>query len=340
MATFVLTNTTSSAVWLRDFYFNLAASGELTLTGRTVSELASMTDLQRLIADGSIRLELTHSADEIAEPQLLDSTLTPWKQSVRMATTVALAANTRTGNLIVADGNGVMADVDGITPAVGDRLLVKNEAAGADNGIYDVIAVGAAAAPFQLRRAPDADTSAKMAGGDTVFVTSGTTNGGTVQRLATSGATLNTTALVFDSVSGSVEGVDGVGANKIARATWDHGAGLTAAGSPYLFGPTLPDNATVLRSWYEVITTFTSATDAAEIGLGIDADASEEIVAAVAISDAGNPWDAGFQDGVQDGTAGNVTTKLTAARQFEGTVATEDTTAGKLILFVEYVVTE
>ena len=112
----------------------------------------------------------------------------------------------------------------------------------------------------------------------------------------------------------------------------------TAAGSPYLVGPTLPDNAYVTKAWYEVTSTFTSATDAATIGIGFNTDDAAGIFAATAIS-TGTTWDAaGPVDCIQDGAAANMGEQLTAARQVEFLVAVEDLTAGNLQLFVEYVV--
>jgi len=130
---------------------------------------------------------------------------------------------------------------------------------------------------------------------------------------------------------------DTLQAKRVARAVWDHGVGLTVAGSPYTFGPTLPDNAVVTRAWYHVSTPFTSGTSTADIGLGIVSDDSGGILAPAVITVVGT---AGNHEGIQDGTVANFATQTTAARLFEGTVATEDTTGGKLILFAEYVVTE
>lgn len=47
---------------------------------------------------------------------------------VQAATTVALAANTYSGGVLTASGNGALAAIDGYAPQVGDRILVKNEA--------------------------------------------------------------------------------------------------------------------------------------------------------------------------------------------------------------------
>jgi hypothetical protein len=104
-------------------------------------------------------------------------------------------------------------------------------------------------------------------------------------------------------------------------------------------GVYLPDNAIITRSWYEVLTTFTSAgADAGTIALGIPTDDVAGIVAALAISNGGNIWDAGLHEGIQDGAAANMGVKLTAERQLTADVAEQALTAGKLRLYVEYVI--
>lgn len=105
-----------------------------------------------------------------------------WKDTVRVATTAA-------GTLATSFANGQT--VDGVVLATGNRLLLKNQAAGAENGIYTVNATGAPT------RSTDADTAAEVQGA-AVFVESGTVNGGTAWVMNTSGAiTLGTTALSF-----------------------------------------------------------------------------------------------------------------------------------------------
>src|SRR5687767_4633317 len=82
-----------------------------------------------------------------------------WKDAVRVATTTALPANTRSGNTLTATTNGALGTIDGVTLALLDRILVKNEATGANNGIYHVLNVGGASARWRLARVPDANTS-------------------------------------------------------------------------------------------------------------------------------------------------------------------------------------
>lgn len=103
-------------------------------------------------------------------------------------------------------------------------------------------------------------------------------------------------------------------------------------------GVYLPDNAIVQRTWYEVLTTFTSADDSATIALGADTDSEAGIKAAIAISNVANPYDAGLHEGIQDGAVANALTKLTAQRELCATVAVQALTAGKARIYCEYIV--
>jgi len=128
---------------------------------------------------------------------------------------------------------------------------------------------------------------------------------------------------------------DQLGVVHTAQGTWD-ATGGKAIGS-YAFGPSLPDNAIVIKAFYRVLTTFTSAGDLATIALGVQSDAAAGIKVAVAINNGANPWDAGNHDAIPDGAAANMVTQLTAARQFLATVAVEAITAGVLQVFAQYV---
>jgi hypothetical protein len=115
---------------------------------------------------------------------------------VRLATQAALPANARVGNVLTASANGALA-VDGTTPAVGDRILVKDEATGANNGIYVVTALGSGAAKWVLTRAADADASAEVDEGTNVLVEEGSTNNATGWLQTAAAPVLNTDPLVW-----------------------------------------------------------------------------------------------------------------------------------------------
>ncbi|CAI6068870.1 hypothetical protein [Cohnella sp. JJ-181] len=98
--------------------------------------------------------------------------------------------------------------VDGVSLAAGDRVLVKNQTTGSQNGIY----VAAASAWV---RAADADSSAKLATGILVYVREGTMNAGKGFVLSNAGVvTLGTTALTFSQASGTGAADDSVIGNR------------------------------------------------------------------------------------------------------------------------------
>lgn len=128
-----------------------------------------------------------------------------WKASVRAATTAA-------GTLASSFENGDV--IDGVTLATGDRILIKNQASGSENGIYTVNATGAPT------RATDADASAEVTANMSVFVEEGTVNADTAWTLTNNGAiTLGTTALTFAQVG--------------AGTTYTAGNGLGLAGTVF-----------------------------------------------------------------------------------------------------------
>lgn len=108
-----------------------------------------------------------------------------------------------------------------------------------------------------------------------------------------------------------------------SRTIAAHGCGLT-----------IPKNALVTGAWYKVLTTFTSASDAGTIAISIVA--ANDVVSAVAIS-TGTTWDAaGAIEGLPkiETTSSWLTTTDDSEVTF--TVASEALTAGKLVLWVEW----
>jgi len=113
-----------------------------------------------------------------------------WKDSVRVATTAA-------GTLASSFENGD--SVDGVTLATNDRILIKNQAAPAENGIYFVNASGAPT------RALDANTGAEVWGA-AVYVREGTANAGSNWvNTNTSAPTLGSTSITFAQFQGQVQ---------------------------------------------------------------------------------------------------------------------------------------
>ena len=132
------------------------------------------------------------------------------KQSCIAATTGALPANTYAngtsgvGATLTANANGALS-IDGFAvAATGLRLLVKNEQAAANNGIYTVTTVGTASVPYVLTRASDFDTDKEVTPGAFTFIEQGTANADSGWVLTTDGTvTIGTTALNFSQFSGA-----------------------------------------------------------------------------------------------------------------------------------------
>jgi hypothetical protein len=161
------------------------------------------------------------------------------KASVIYATTAALSAYTfsgTAGGTLTANANGALS-VDGATPSVANRILVKNETStnAPYNGIYVVTAVGDGSNPFVLTRSTDADTSAEVTAGLFTFVEQGSTLADTGWVLTTNNPiTLNTTDLAFSQFSGAGTFTAGNGINitgNVISAVVEASAGLSLSGS-------------------------------------------------------------------------------------------------------------
>jgi len=174
-------------------------------TGAT-SAPAALTNLGALpLAGGTMTGNLTLSGDptqalHAATKQYVDAI----QQSLDVKDSVRVAS---TGSNIDFATGGLLT-IDGITVASGDRVLLKDQTAGAENGIY-VAASGA------WSRSSDADTSAKVTPGMFTFVTDGTVNGDNGFVLVTNGPiTLGSTALTFTQFSGAGQITAGNGLSK------------------------------------------------------------------------------------------------------------------------------
>ncbi|MFP5426463.1 MAG: phage tail protein [Gammaproteobacteria bacterium] len=113
--------------------------------------------------------------------------------------------------------------IDGVALPAGSRVLVKNQAAAKDNGLYQVVAGG----PWT--RCADADTSAKVTPGLLVMVERGTVNSDTAWQLLTDATiALGVTGLTF----GLAFGRTGIVAGTYRSVTVDIYGRVVAATNP------------------------------------------------------------------------------------------------------------
>jgi len=145
----------------------------------------------------------------VADPTLAqDAATKSYVDSIATGLTVKQSVVAATTANITLSGSQT---IDGVTVNPGDRVLVKDQSTGADNGIY-VVASGA------WSRAADADTSPEVTAGMFMFVQQGSINGDASFVLTTPNPiTLGTTALTFTQFSGAADLIGGAGIVRTAN---------------------------------------------------------------------------------------------------------------------------
>jgi hypothetical protein len=152
-------------------------------------------------------------------------------EAVNLATTAALPANTYNngtsgvGATLTGNANGALS-VDSTLTIATERILVKNEVAGANNGVYTVTQVGSAGTPYILTRATDFDSVGtgvnEIDEGDFFLVTSGTANVNTAWVQQTPPPiTIGTTAIVFQQFSAPITYTAGTGLSESPTYTFN-----------------------------------------------------------------------------------------------------------------------
>lgn len=160
------------------------------------------------------------SATDLVTKQYADNLArgAKWKDPVRVASTA---------NVAVASGVINGASIDGVTLVTGDRVLLKNQTTASENGIYVVVASGAAS------RAPDAASTGQLTPGTAVYVTEGTANGDKAFTITSDTAiTIGTTSITWGQLGGGTSYSAGNGLN-LSGTTFNvvPGNGILADGS-------------------------------------------------------------------------------------------------------------
>ena len=184
------------------------------------------------ITSGTITTAPTTNTD-IVNKQYADAIASGihFHEAVELATTAALPANTYNngtsgvGATLTATANGALS-VDSTLTVVANRVLVKNEATQANNGVYTVTQVGTAGTPYILTRATDFDTAGsgvdQIDEGDFFLVTSGTANVNTAWVQQTPPPiTVGTTAIVFQQFAAPITYTAGTGLSESPAFTFN-----------------------------------------------------------------------------------------------------------------------
>jgi len=108
------------------------------------------------------------------------------------------------GATLTNNGAQAALALDGITASLNDRILVKDQAAPAQNGIYTATTLGSGAINWVITRATDMDEAAEFQPGDFVLVLSGTVNGKTQWVQTATVATVGTDAVTWDQFGADI----------------------------------------------------------------------------------------------------------------------------------------
>ncbi len=160
--------------------------------------------------------------------------------SVNLATTTALPVNAYNngaagvGATLTASCASSCAapTIDGNAATLGMRIIVKNEAATANNGIYNVTTVGTGSTPYVLTRSADANTPGTLnfnaiGAGTYALVTAGTANANTGWVVQSQVAAIGISPIVWSQFSAS-SGVSSIGG---LQGAFTCGSGISCAGN-------------------------------------------------------------------------------------------------------------
>ena len=223
-------------------------SGAVTITGGTIAAAISGATVNNTVIGGSTPAAGTFTsittttgtisttptnATDIVNKSYVDTIAaagityhTPVKYEAPTALTATYNNGTAgVGATLTNAGTLAAFAPDGVTASVNDRILIYNQAAPAQNGVYTVTTVGDGSTAWVLTRATDCDSYGlkdpnALGEGDAFFVTSGLTGAGETYVCNTSGTiTFGTTAITFVQVS--------------SAQIYSAGTGLTLTGTQF-----------------------------------------------------------------------------------------------------------
>ena len=195
----------------------LAGAETVTISGRGIGAALEWAVVLPEGLSGTTRVGATTSSNA----SFFDRLFPGYAWNVRCATTAALSASYTNGNYSTAhpgvgaqlqatsNGNINSVGIDGIQDLViGDRVLVKNQANQAHNGIYWVLEPGSGSTVWILQRIAECDGSplSDLDVGNTVFIQEGSQNGYSAYSLSSNGSMTNpnqvgTNNLVFSPLT-------------------------------------------------------------------------------------------------------------------------------------------
>jgi hypothetical protein len=214
------------------------ASATTSRTNLGLGSIATQSASNVSITGGSIAVTANPSnALDVATKQYVDAAVTNLHvhDAVKAATTAALSgtvtyANGTSGVGATLTLGTALTTLDGYTLVNGDRILIKNQANAAHNGVY-IWATGGTV----LTRSTASDETVELNGGDFFFVVNGTVNNDTGWIITDTVTTIGTSDVNFTQFSGA--------------GTYTAGTGLNLTGSQFSVDSTSYSNWNTAYGW-------------------------------------------------------------------------------------------
>ena len=298
----------------------IGASGSATQVTSSATELNLLDGITAIDTDLST-VAGTHTtlASALATKTYVDNTRSGLevKDSSVVATTANLAATYSNGTsgvgaTLTNSGSQAALLIDGVTLASAERVLVKDQTATEQNGIYQVTTVGNGSTNWVLTRTTDADTASEFSSGVFFFVEKGSSNAdnGYVMTQDTA-INFGTTAIIFSQFSGAGQITAGDGLAKSSNTlSVNTSTGITITN----------DNVVIDTTW----TGQTAITTVGTIGTGT------WNATAISATKGGTGLDTSSSTGVGIVTSGTWTTPSQLTVGFGGTGASTFTSNGVL----------
>jgi hypothetical protein len=188
----------ASNVVVQQSYGAITATSAALTTGTVSTTPAANTDIaNKQYVDGLVTQGISYH-----EPVFVESPNTAGNLNATYNN-----GSSGVGATLTNAGTQVALTVDGILMTVGKRVLIYNQTAQAENGVYTVTTVGTVSTNWVLTRSTDANTYGlrdpnALGYNDAFFVTNGNTGAGETYVCTTTGTiTFGTTAITFAQIS-------------------------------------------------------------------------------------------------------------------------------------------